>query len=393
MKDIRKIIKLLTYITFIQLITTLSGCATRGVPGGGPPDKTGPEVVHTFPAADSVFVDSLLEYIEIKFSEPVSEASFKKSLFISPPLKIEIDWQSAEVVHLLLQDRLLSEQTYVVTIGSGTTDEHNNKMKNSYAFAFSTGNKIDRGSISGKVYNLVENQTAAAFAYLLNDTILIDPAHRKPLYVSQTGSDGSFSLNYLKEGCYRIFAVEDMNSNLQYDSKYESIGIPYRDACIDSFHLSVRSMDFYLSKRDTIPPDMVGARAINNHTIRLRLSEPVRLPDSGFVSVKDSIKGTPLPVLAWYRDEQEENNVNVYTQTMDSATFYRIKPFQLLDLNGNINTEPAERVIPTSTRKDTTRFRLVKLLPADSAKGIHPEGVVTLEFSTPTNWETVEKSF
>ncbi len=393
MKEILKIINFLIYSIVIMLTMMLSGCATRGAPGGGPPDKTGPEIVRTFPTADSVLVDTLLGYIEVQFSEPVSEASFKQSLFVSPPLKIEYDWQSAEVVRLLLKDTLLTEQTYVVTIGAGTTDERNNKMKNSFSFAFSTGRKIDQGSIKGKVYDLVENQTAAAFAYLLNDTALIDPTHRKPLYVSQTGNDGSFSLDYLKEGCYRIFAVEDMNNNLLYDMKYERIGIPYRDACIDSLHSSVAFMDFHLNKRDTIPPDLVGARAVNNHTIRLRMSEPVKLPDSAFVSITDSIKGTPLLVFSWYADEKEENNVNVYTQTMDSAAFYRINLFPLIDLNGNINTEPAERVIPASTRQDTTRFRLVELLPADSAKDVHPEEVITLKFSSATNWESVRKSF
>jgi len=393
MKDILKIINFSAYIVVIGFALLLSNCATRGAPGGGPPDKTGPEIIRTYPSADSVLVDSLLEYVEIEFSEPVLEAAFKQSLFISPPLKIEIDWQNAEIVRLLLRDTLLSEQTYVVTVGAGATDEHNNKMKNSYSFAFSTGRKIDQGGISGNIYDLTDNQTAAVFAYLLNDSIPIDPTRRKPLYVSQSGINGSFSLNYLKEGCYRVFAVEDMNNNLLYDMKYERIGIPYRDACTDSLHPRVSSMDFHLNKRDTIPPDLVGARAINNHTIRLRLSEPVQLPDSAFVVLTDSIKGTPLPVLSWYADEEEKNNVNVYTQTMDTGAFYRIKPYRLTDLNGNTNTVPVEKIIPASVRQDTSRFRLMEFIPADSAKNVHPEEVIVLKFSRPTNWESVAESF
>jgi len=154
--------KYIQFSVIIALALLLSGCATRGAPGGGPPDKTGPEVVRTFPPADSVLVDSLLQYIEIEFSEPVLEGPFSQSLFVSPPLPFEIDWRDADVVRLMLQDTLRPQQTYVITIGAGTTDERDNKMKSSYSFAFSTGRKIDQGSINGKIYDLAENQTAAA---------------------------------------------------------------------------------------------------------------------------------------------------------------------------------------------------------------------------------------
>ncbi len=350
-------------------------------------------MLRSFPAQDSIAVDTLLEYIEIEFSEPVPEGTFKQSLFVSPPLQFEIEWQSAEVVRLLIRDTLWQEQTYVVTVGAGTTDEHGNKMKYSHSFAFSTGFKIDHGSISGTIYDLSNEQTASAFAYLLHDTTDIDPRKRQPLYVSQTGKSGAFHLNFLKEGRYRIFAVEDLNNNMLYDSRYERIGIPYRDIRIDSSRLAVNFVDFHLSKRDTVPPDLVGARAVNNRTINLRFSEPVVLPDSSFILLTDSLTGKSLTVLGWYKDEEEENNVWVFTQKMDSAAYYRIQPLILKDFNGNMNPNPGRRVIPASTRRDTTRFRLKELTPADSAQNIHPETSVRAEFSVAADWATVDSSF
>ena len=43
-------------------------CATRGSPGGGPVDRTPPEIVNTLPASDSVRVSPFLSKIEINFS-------------------------------------------------------------------------------------------------------------------------------------------------------------------------------------------------------------------------------------------------------------------------------------------------------------------------------------
>lgn len=86
-------------------------------------------------------------------------------------------------------------------------------MAQSFSLAFSTGDSIDQGQITGKVYGLKQNETFNIFAYLLSDTSDFNPFETKPDYISQTGEEGSFALKFIKAGCYRLLAVEDRNHN------------------------------------------------------------------------------------------------------------------------------------------------------------------------------------
>ena len=171
-----------TSISYILCLFLIS-CATKGAPSGGPVDREPPEVVNTFPTSDSLFVHKDLQYIEIEFSERMTESSLARSLFISPHLSFEIEWQDAETVQMLLTDSLIESQTYVISVGAEASDARQNKMKESFQFAFSTGGHIDRGSINGRIFDLEKNETAAAFAYILDDTSKFDPVNKQPFYI------------------------------------------------------------------------------------------------------------------------------------------------------------------------------------------------------------------
>ena len=60
------------------------------MPGGGPVDKTPPEVIKTFPTPDSTNVKQL-SVISFEFSESMNEGSIANTIFISPPLKFDAD--------------------------------------------------------------------------------------------------------------------------------------------------------------------------------------------------------------------------------------------------------------------------------------------------------------
>ena len=140
-------------------------CATKGRPGGGPVDKIPPGIIFTFPAIDSLEVKNL-EEIQIHFSERMDENSVKKVLFISPILDYEIDWSGGDQLTLEISpDSLQQNQTYVITIGSGAQDSRRNKMTTSFQFAFSTGDYLDQGKISGKIFDLKKNDAMNIYAY------------------------------------------------------------------------------------------------------------------------------------------------------------------------------------------------------------------------------------
>ena len=101
---------LITVLTLFSLLQH-HGCASRGRPGGGPVDKTPPEIVFTFPQPDSLNIDQIAK-IDIYFSERMDEASVANSIFTSPPLDYDIDWSGGEQLSLKLKIYIVTADTY-----------------------------------------------------------------------------------------------------------------------------------------------------------------------------------------------------------------------------------------------------------------------------------------
>ena len=227
--------RVIRYSCSIYLLIVFSSCASRGMPGGGPVDRTPPEIIETVPHADSTSLKNL-EAIIIRFSERMEESSVEDAIFISPPLSYETDWSGGAEITLSLTDSLKPDVTYVVTIGAGASDARKNRMIKSYQFAFSTGTTIQSGQIGGGVYGISPKDPFYVYAYSLSgDTMHIpDPTRQPADYLTQPGSDGVFALRFLALGSYRVFIVEDQNRNYILDADFERIGIPTRDVSLAS---------------------------------------------------------------------------------------------------------------------------------------------------------------
>ena len=389
-----RISALLNLLLIAGVSLLLLKCAMKRFPSGGPPDKTPPEIISVFPRSDSVHVGVHLKKIVIVFSERMNEGALPNNLFISPLLKYDLKWSRSKELTIVIKDTLKEEQTYVVTIGSAAQDEHNNKLKQSFHSAFSTGSKIDRGSISGRVYGLKKKESVNLFAYTLTDTPDIDMQTRLPDYVSQSGADGEFSFDFLKAGVYRVFAVQDQNNNLLIDPNFEMFGIPYRDVEIDTAHLHFSGLGFQLSKSDTARPLVIGAKALNEHVIRVRLNKAVNTPFMDQVAIFDSLKNRPLTLLGVSRSREENFFLELYTEGLDRESFYKVAIKSLEDSLGNkTDSLQTTRAFPGSAKKDTVSLKLTKFTPLDSTLDVYPESAVHFEFSRPINLKALEKSF
>ncbi len=381
------------FVLLFLLTAVFNNCATRKAPGGGPVDRIPPEIIAVFPAYDSTGISLDLDEISFTFSERMQEGSLSNNLFISPPIDHEVEWQGSKRVNLVLKESLQSERTYVITIGAGVSDERNNKMKASVQFAFSTGDAIDRGQISGYIDGIERNETFHLFAFSLDDSIPEDFTAVKPIYVSQSGAEGKFNLNYLSSGKYRIFAVQDQNNNQQIDAAYERIGIPWRDVILDSTTMQFEGIAFRITKIDTTAPYLTGVRPMNRSYINLRFSEPLAGFTETNVQVSDSISGQPLPVLGVSKNPESANIYDVFTNAMDSATIYQVLITGLQDSSGNSNPGPITMSFESSAENDTTTFRFSEFLPADSAKSLHPDSRIRVGFSGPADYFALQNSF
>ncbi len=390
----RKIIIFLNVFLITVISFFLIKCAMRRFPSGGPPDKTPPEIVSIFPHSDSTGVGIYLKKIKIVFSERMNEGTLPKSIFISPLLNYDLKWSASKELTISIGDTLKDDQTYVITIGSAATDEHNNKLKQSFQAAFSTGSKIDRGSISGRVYGLKKKESVNIFAYMLTDTPYIDMQTVKPDYISQSGEKGEFKFGFLKAGLYRLFAVQDMNNNLIIDQNFEMFGAPYRDVMIDSTHLHFNALSFQLSKSDTTRPLVIGAKALNNHTIRVRLNKAVITPLKNQVKILDSLKKGVLPLFGVSRSREENFFLELYTEIPDIEGSYKVEISSLRDSLGNQTTLPqVTKAFPGTIKKDTVSLKLTQFTPQDSALKIYPKSHICIIFSRPMDLLSIREAF
>ncbi|MBD3223506.1 MAG: hypothetical protein GF313_02175, partial [Caldithrix sp.] len=371
-------------LIFLMAITLFSAaCASRGTPGGGPLDRIPPEIISTIPQTDSLNVTTNLKQIEIEFSERMQQSSLINNVFISPPLDFEREWSGGRILRLVIKDTLKVNRTYVVVIGSNAMDLRRNSMDNSYQLAFSTGKRIDRGQISGRIFGTGRNNSAHIFAYIVDDSNQTNPIKHQPDYISQSGNENRYQLGYLKNNTYRLYTVMDQNNNRLLDGAYEQVGIPYTDVTVDSAEWSVSSINFWMSQIDTLAPSLISVRPINHTALQVRFSEPpdyARM-DSFQFSLRDSITGQSYSILGFAHDEEGKNLVNFFTEPLDSTIRYQLHATYLSDSSGNQNKAVAPIAFYAATKRDTTPFQLINFTPPDSAQGIMPFASIELRYN------------
>lgn len=384
--------RFLLVVTIIFMFLLIVKCATRGRPSGGPEDKIPPEIIFTFPATDSLGVKEF-DKIKINFSERMDENSVQKALFISPPLDYEINWSGGDELTLeLTSDSLQDNQTYVITVGSDAQDSRRNRMSESYQFAFSTGDKLDTGKISGKVFGLSKKDLVYIYAYELSSKDSIDPRFQKARFLSQSGQEGVFELNYLPLKNYRVFVIEDQNKNLLLDAAYERIGFPTKDVSLDSAHNEFSELNFILTKIDTTAPFVSSARAVFNNTILLRASEELKELANENIIITDTLKNDTLKINGITNSNESGSQYFIFTDIQDSTAYYKMTVSTISDTNNNDQIEPSVVYFSGSNKKDTTKFQLNYLIPPDSTDNYPIYSDIKLEFTLPVNTNSINKS-
>jgi uncharacterized protein (DUF2141 family) len=223
---------------FYLAVMILAGCARPGTPTGGPKDETPPEVVAEIPPNRTVLFNSTK--VAITFSEFVQLKDPAKEIFISPPMKTRPEFKSlGKKILIEFQEELKPNSTYTINFGSSITDYTEGNPLVNYEYVFSTGNHIDSLSIPGKILNGFDHQPVESIIVMVyqddNDTIPLDslPLGVPPKSASRTTKDGSFSINNLASGEYKLFALEDLNNNYIFDIPNERIAFLDSLVCIE----------------------------------------------------------------------------------------------------------------------------------------------------------------
>ncbi len=372
---------------FFLALLWLAGCAHQVPPTGGPEDKTPPVVVRTVPPNGAVRVPRDVQ-VEFEFSEKIDRETFPGALFISPHPEGDLKFKfHGRRVRLSFPDSLLPDRTYVLTLGTDLRDNHGVAMAKSYTLAFTTGDSIDHGEISGRVW-ADKPQGVALWAYILPDAAqpFKGPRQRSGDYITQAGDDGSFRFSYISRGRYRVFAVRDRARNGVYDPGEDEIGIPPADVHITRDRLRVQDLHFRLSREDTVRPGISSAEMKHRSMLEIRFDEPVVAPDTSnwaaYFSLQEKDTGKEHRLLQAARFPLDGRVFYAVTEPLTRAADLRLSATGLTDRAGNpLDSAYAAYDVPARVNPDTLAPRILRMEPADSATNVELDQPIRLFFS------------
>lgn len=210
-------------IVIIAIISILSRCAKIVSPTGGPKDTIAPILVKSIPAMNSVSFKG--DKISLTFDEFVLLKDIQKKLAISPPMtqKPEI-FHRGKSIEIKLKEPLKENTTYSIYFADAIKDNNEENPFRNFVFAFSTGITIDSLAITGKVINaftLAPEENFFVMLYDEQDDSL--PLKALPRYLTRTDKKGFFTISHLQSKDYKVFALNDNNSNYKFDQVSEDI--------------------------------------------------------------------------------------------------------------------------------------------------------------------------
>lgn len=146
---------------------------------------------------------------------------------ISPPTEKKPTIQlKGKTVRFKFDDAeiLRPNTTYTLNFGESIKDVTEGNKSN-FRFVFSTGDRIDSNKVRVTVLDAKKNEPLENVLVMmydqLNDSVV---KKERPLYFAKTGKNGSCTIENVRNGNFKIFALQDGNQNFKYDLPTEKIG-------------------------------------------------------------------------------------------------------------------------------------------------------------------------
>ncbi len=209
--------------SFILFMVCLS-CAEPSAPIGGPKDLTPPAISKTKYSTPNGMTNFTYDKVLVTFDEWVRLVNPTQQVIITPPLKGKPNiFVKNKSVVVQWEDTLRSNTTYSVQFGDAIVDITEGNAAKNIKRVFSTGPFIDSCTISGLAIDYFSGKALKDATILLYDTSATNWLKVFPYYFTKTASDGTFTINYIKDGMYNLCALLDENNNYFYDKIDEKI--------------------------------------------------------------------------------------------------------------------------------------------------------------------------
>jgi hypothetical protein len=381
----------------IFILLFIFACAKVGFPPGGPEDKTPPEMITTIPAVGETRVNPNTT-VQAVFSEHIKPLDAADAIFISPYPGDKVKYRiRGKKITVQFPEPLKADKTYVITFGTGIRDYRNNGLKETFALAFSTGDSLDEGRISGRIFGVEDAAGIDIWAYGIADSLSPDPSLQRPDYIVQCEKNGIFRFSHLSADRYRLFAVKDRAADRLYQPVEDAIGMTWRDVLLSrNGSLDADNCNFQLTVEDTLGPSLVSAVPQNRQLVHCQFdeaaaSEPTQ-DQFTIVCAEDSLDTLTVHQVCF--DGRDRRIIQVRTEIQNPARQYRICVKNLFDQSGN-GVDPAysSAQFMGNAQADTTAPALVKTIPAPGERSAALDGAIRLTFTETMDTVRFQRGF
>jgi hypothetical protein len=246
------------------------GCASQGMPPGGPPDTTPPAMLRVTPESGATGASP--RSVEFVFDGVVSERprsapSLAQLVVISPSDgPAVVDWARSRLV-VRSRRGWRPNTAYTVTVLPGLADLRGNAATRPFRTVFSTGPVIPQGVIRGAAFDWMAGRPAPLArieAMAGGDTLL--------RWTIAADSVGRYVLGSLPGDTFLVRAWVDQNSNGLRDPRepWDTVTVPVTD--------SARA-DFYVFPHDTIGAGLSEVTIEDSVTIRVKFDRGLHPTD------------------------------------------------------------------------------------------------------------------
>ena len=364
----------------IALCILLGGCAMKVAPGGGPKDITPAVVTSVDPVSGTTSIKGRI--ITFEFDDYV-DRSIRNAITVLPNARFSTSYGGDEL-EVGFEEPLDTNTTYTVTIGTEWTDIRGNKPTQAFTTVFSTGERIDTGSIEGAVHG-ASLTNVVLFCYQRADTLpaLFSPRTTVPKFRLPVGSSGTFVLKGLPDGLYRVIVVRDENRNGLLDNTEDFVVSPSDISITNGVAPNVALLLGRAIDRDA--PVIARARAVTRQLITLQFSESV-VPVSSWhdaISLVDS-DGALIPIAAMWLEKQPGDNLLVRLRSdLDTSRYIvSLAPRSIRDSSGVISADTVGRIAVRGVlAADTSSLRIALVTPPDSSRSVRTDTPVVVRFT------------
>ena len=264
--------KFILPIATFYCMYNIYSCAAIQSPSGGPKDNTPPVLLASIPESGSINFEG--GKVELMFSEYLQEKSLNNAFKILPETNTpaEIKYEG-DKVNIYFPDSLSSDQTYILSINRGLKDEHGVPLSQGVQLAFSTGSRIDKSKIRGRIFY---NGAPSSLLWKLKDsTDHIDFYKRMPDYSIDTNDEGEYEFSYLSVGDYKVVGIDRAFNGKLIDAEYGVYGLPWTS------YISVDSIDIVKQSINIIVPNeprsvkILNAQWLSNRWGMLTFDVPI----------------------------------------------------------------------------------------------------------------------